>query len=81
MSRFHELTAHEKEIAPGTFVRFPFAACPELRRRIGELEDMKSEAYLAGEEQRARGEARRERQALSRGDLRRRYLTPAGGRP
>ena len=57
MSRSHDdLTAHEKEIAPGVTARFPLAGRPELRKRIGDLERLVPEAYLAAEEIRIRRE-------------------------
>jgi hypothetical protein len=66
MSKSHnDLTAHEKELSPGTYARFPLAGRPELRKRVAELEQRKVEAYLVAEEERVRREAIRERQALA----------------
>jgi hypothetical protein len=59
--------AHEKEIAPGSYARFPWAGRPELRQRLAELERRKGEAYLVAEEERQRRARREEGRALSRG--------------
>jgi hypothetical protein len=56
MSKSNDLTAHEKEISPGVYARFPLAGRPELRKRLADLERLIPEAYLAGEEIRIRRE-------------------------
>jgi hypothetical protein len=68
---------HEKQLTPWLTVRYPMAAKPLLRQRLGELEDMEAEVFLLAEDERVHREALREQLSLGRGnrrtELRRRF--------
>jgi hypothetical protein len=74
MSRYDDFEQHEKQLTPWLSVRYFMAARPELRRRAGDLDRIKAEAFLAAEDQRVRHEVLREASHARILAARRRYL-------